>query len=183
MWQQLDMDKNGAVLALLDLTPHCVFVKYLQVLYLHLDRIQLSSFKLTPRSNVQIWRTFSYSRVVLNRQDKPIFKLWSRSASCSDDLQIWNGKMVQNWVLFQLRSCRDRFHSWNSQFQTKKLPLTADNVLNQETSQKVKPSFTNYQQRFFQQNTTKKGSKMPKISLKWMTIYEVLNLLYVYLCF
>ena len=44
------------------------------------------------------------------------FKLWSRSARFSDDLQIWNGQIVQNGVLFHPSSCEDCFPSWNSQF-------------------------------------------------------------------
>ena len=53
------------------------------------------------------------------------FKLWSRSAKFSDDLQIWNDQIVQNCALFQLSSCRDCFNSWNRQFQLLKLHLSA----------------------------------------------------------
>ena len=37
-------------------------------------------------------------------------------ARFSYDLQIWNGWIVKNWVLFHLSSCKDCFPSWNSQF-------------------------------------------------------------------
>ena len=37
-----------------------------------------------------ILELFSSSKINLQQR----FKFWSRSASCSDDLQIWNGQMV-----------------------------------------------------------------------------------------
>ena len=44
------------------------------------------------------------------------FKFWSRSARFSDYLQIWNGQIGQNWLLFYFSSWEDCFTSWNSQF-------------------------------------------------------------------
>ena len=87
------------VLVFLGMTPlsylHCPTVQFsnLEDFYIYFTLILLSKINLYHR-----------------------FKLWSRSAKFSDDLQIWNGQIVQNWVLFHLSSCEDCFHSWNCQF-------------------------------------------------------------------
>ena len=40
------------------------------------------SFFMYPRSNVQIWRTFLYSRIVLIKQDKPITEVQTLTKIC-----------------------------------------------------------------------------------------------------